>query len=97
MCHKAIIGILSSYILFLLLDIITHYILFVTLEVITASVVNQDTGTINYVLNENAGIVTVCLMKDLVTAEDFIVTFIAQEKTPPDALCKIELLNNNYM
>ena len=77
-------------------------ILFVTLEVITTSVVNQDTGTINYVLNENAGNVIVCLMKDLVTDDDFIMTFIAQEKTPPDALCKIELLNlfnnnNNYV
>ena len=76
--------------------------MFVTLEIITTSVVNQDTGTINYVLNENAGNVTVCLMKDLVTDDDFIMTFIAQEKTPPDALCKIELLNlfnnnNNYM
>ena len=28
-------------------------------------------------------------MKDLVTAVDFTVTFRAQEKTPPDALCKI--------
>ena len=50
--------------------------------------INPDTGTINYIVNENAGSVTVCLMKDLVTAVDFAVTFIAQEKTSPDALCK---------
>ena len=51
--------------------------------------VNPDTGTINYIVNENTGVVTVCLMKDLVTAVDFTVTFRAQVKTPPDALCKI--------
>ena len=73
----------------LFLHIITHHILFVILEVTITPMINPDTGTINYVVNENAGNVTVCLMKDLVTAEDFIVTFIAQEKTPPDALCKI--------
>ena len=73
----------------LFLHIITHHILFVILEVTTTPMINPDTGTINYVVNENAGDVTVCLMKDLVTAEDFIVTFIAREKTPSDALCKI--------
>ena len=50
--------------------------------------INPDTGTINYIVNENAGSVTVCLMKDLLTTVDFTVTFIAQEKTPPDATCK---------
>ena len=73
----------------LFLHIITHHILFVILEVTITPMINPMTGTINYVVNENAGNVTVCLMKDLVTAEDFIVTFIAREKTPPDALCKI--------
>ena len=50
--------------------------------------INPGTGTINYIVNENAGTVTVCLMKDLVTAVDFTVTFTAQETTPPDATCK---------
>ena len=62
--------------------------------------INSDTGTINYIINENAGVVTVCLMKDLVTAVDFTVTFRAQEKTPPDALCKISenrIINNIYI
>ena len=63
--------------------------MFVILEVTTTPMINPMTGSINYVVNENAGSVTVCLMKDLVTAEDFTVTFIAQEQTPPDALCKI--------
>ena len=43
----------------------------------------------NYIVNKNTGVVTVCLMKDLVTAVDFTVTFTAQVKTPADALCKI--------
>ena len=63
--------------------------MFVILDVTITPIINPDTGTINYVVNENAGSVTVCLMKDLLTADDFTVTFIAQEKTPPDALCKI--------
>ena len=75
--------------LFIILHIITHHILFVILELTITPIINPNTGTINYVVNENAGNVTVCLMKDLVTDDDFSVTFIAQEKTPSDALCKI--------
>ena len=63
--------------------------MFVILDVTLTPVINPDTGTINYVVNENAGNVTVCLMNDLVTAGDFTLTFRAQEKTPPHALCKI--------
>ena len=80
--------------LFIILHIILHHILFVILEVTTTPIINPDTGTINYVVNENDGNVTVCLMKDLVTAVDFTVTFIAREKTPPDATCKIS--ENRY-
>ena len=58
-------------------------------DVTLVPAVNPDTGTINYIVNENTGVVTVCLMKDLVTAVDFTVIFRAQVKTPPDALCKI--------
>ena len=62
--------------------------MFVIIEV-TITPVNPDTGTINYVVNENAGNMTVCLRKDLVTADDFTVTFRAHEKTPAEATCKI--------
>ena len=77
-----------------ILHIITHHILFVILEVTLTPVINPDTGTTNYVVNETTGNVTVCLLKDLVTADDFTVTFRAQEKIPPDALCKIDMFDN---
>ena len=60
--------------------------MFVILELTITPIINPNTGTINYVVNENAGSVTVCLMKDLVTADDFPVTFIALED---EATCKI--------
>ena len=44
--------------------------------------------TEDYEVNENNGTVTVCLMKNVTTAVDFIVTFKSQEKTQPEAICK---------
>ena len=44
--------------------------------------------TEDYEVDENNGTVTVCLMKNVTTAVDFIVTFKSQEKTQPEAICK---------
>ena len=46
----------------------------------------------DYRVNESNGSVTVCLMKDLETADDLNVTFEAKQKTPPDALCKVYIV-----